>query len=638
MQKTQKMYLRFLLLSSYKWCLLLLTTLFSFLFFSCNQNSNSPEFLSQWESIKSELEVANNNSNDKKSLEILDGALNQFEGKHDSLYFYVLIKKIRVLKNMEDYDNALVVANKAKEFAERKGNKIFLSDALNGFGNIYARQSKIVEAIKYYKESIKWAVESKDLLSEGLARNNYATCLEQNGLYGEALGEFNKAIEIFKKLGNEKELARIYGNMGIAYYYQNKKEGTLKSIKLEMESLVIERKLKRPKKEIESLNNLAFYYTETKDYKNAIDVLDEVKNLTDSINYQAYLPSVHNNYLSLYLKKRDYQKASTYAKNFCNYTNQIKEDRMKVELLINLSKIAIGLDDLSKAESLLKETSIITNKFKIPDLNVLLTKSYVDFFKKKGDFALAFQSLNELRAIEKSLTDKERIKAFKREEVRSKLYEVEEQLENSESWINRLSLLLISAFIGIISLLLINRYRKRAYKFKEQILESEKREEEKSKRIIEAEKNNLELENMVLQNLNEDYRKRIEDLKSANEGKLTKEDFEEETICLPVNKKKVITLKLKDIIFLEWDRNYALIHSVNQEIIRIKQPQRFFLEDLSLSHLFFKIHKSFIVHSFHIHDVVNDKVLVKEKDEIKELPIGDKFRKGFLGKYYQNQN
>ena len=114
-------------------------------------------------------------------------------------------------------DSAQALARNALAEAERCTYKVGVASALNNIGKVYEKQKKMMEAIRYYSQSLRISEDSND--KKGIAASLRLLGYAHNiiGKFSEALVYSFKALPMEEALGNKRNLARLYTLVGFVY-------------------------------------------------------------------------------------------------------------------------------------------------------------------------------------------------------------------------------------------------------------------------------------------------------------------------------------------------------------------------------------------------------------------------------------
>lgn len=173
--------------------------------------------------------------------------------------------------NTDVVDSALVKYNSSLLLFKETGNIEGQAKVYNNIGNLY-REGDYETGLKYYKTSLKLALKVN--LEELIAGTylNIGIIYYRKSSHKEALNNFNRSFDLFKKLKNETGQILSLQNKGVVYY-------AIKSIP-EAEKILIEAsnraKLNAFNKVVASVNlTLSKIYTNSNQFQKAESIIKE---------------------------------------------------------------------------------------------------------------------------------------------------------------------------------------------------------------------------------------------------------------------------------------------------------------------------------------------------------------------------
>lgn len=193
--------------------------------------------------------------------------------------------------------------------------------ALNDFAmeGVFTYPDTVLTVTEYHFElaSLK---ENKLEISNAI--ENKAFAYSMLGNYNQALIEMEKVLVIAKELGNEKQLAANYSNIGTVYYYQSKFQ---EAIRYFTKSVAIYEDKAMLAQKAEVVNNLGLIYYEINSWDKALAYFNETLALYRQLGKENNMGNIWLNIGSVHLKKEantlaiDYgQKALSILKNTNN--------------------------------------------------------------------------------------------------------------------------------------------------------------------------------------------------------------------------------------------------------------------------------------------------------------------------------
>lgn len=125
--------------------------------------------------------------------------------------------------------------------------------------------------------------------------------------------------------------------------------------------------------------------------------------------------------------------------------------------------------------------------------------------------------------------------------------------------------------------------------------------------------------------------KETQNKKGSKGGELT----EEEGFMFVKADKKLIKINFEDVIYIEGLKDYVIIRMNDSRVITLQTMKS--LEDKLPLNLFKRIHRSYIVGIDKIDAVMGNMIEVKEKGQVKHLPIGKNYREDVLSIVNKNR-
>lgn len=182
-------------------------------------------------------------------------------------------------------------------------------------------------AVYYYKKAKQL---SEDLgYKKGIAAfaSNYIVVLNRRGQFREALTVTEEALELYKEIGDDYELATAYMNVGNEWHYLS-------------------------------------------DYAQAAEYYLLSKKHAEKINHRSTLRRLNNNLAAVFLDLNDYEKGRQYAEAGLQIAKELKDDFAVASSEFNLASVYMQLKQPEKAFELYEDIERIG--YKINDYTFLL--------------------------------------------------------------------------------------------------------------------------------------------------------------------------------------------------------------------------------------------------------------------------
>lgn len=208
------------------------------------------------------------------------------------------------------YPEALVFFNKALTIASPLKNDYAIGGALSNIGLVYMTQSKFPEALKYYLAALKKFEKIKNELEVANTMSNIGVVYTEMGDYTEAMKYFQKVLPVYKKLKNYVAQSSILANIGIIQY---KNKNIAEAIKYSQTSLKISDSIGDLRGRARENGNLSAYYTELKNPDIALMYGLKAVEINKKTGNKKSLAINMQNVSSAYLGKGEYEEAKSYG-------------------------------------------------------------------------------------------------------------------------------------------------------------------------------------------------------------------------------------------------------------------------------------------------------------------------------------
>jgi len=136
----------------------------------------------------------------------------------DSIKVNTLNELSREFKQNGNNDTALIVAENAKNLADKIKYKKGLANAFGSIGSIYKSQGSYDKALTNYFASLKIKEQVGDKKGIANTHGNIGTVYNKQGNYSEALKSNLICLKIKKEIGDKKGVGDTYNNIGNIYY------------------------------------------------------------------------------------------------------------------------------------------------------------------------------------------------------------------------------------------------------------------------------------------------------------------------------------------------------------------------------------------------------------------------------------
>ncbi|WP_353777873.1 adenylate/guanylate cyclase domain-containing protein [Winogradskyella sp. 3972H.M.0a.05] len=262
-------------------------------------------------------------------------------------------------------DNALIHYQKALKIFEEADDKQGIADCLSHIGTVYSDRDNNLEALDYHLRSLKHSEDINYLKGISRASGNIGLIYRNSKDYDKAIEYYNKALLISEKLGDERTIGNSYFNIGVAH----RKSGDLeKAIENFQEASEIQERIGDRFSLANTINSIGNVYLKQEEYDEALKYYKRSIRINEEINNVGGTLNAINNIGDIYLLKEQYRKAITnynksaviakelgeidkqydaYSSLYVAYKNLGNED----QALYYLEKTIIAKDSLNEVDT-----------------------------------------------------------------------------------------------------------------------------------------------------------------------------------------------------------------------------------------------------------------------------------------------
>lgn len=394
-----------------------------------------------------------------------------------------ILKKSQVLINTEDSTSQKICAAiDSINHTEFLSDSSFVTFIIKNIGGYFRRQGQQSNAIDVFSEAVSY-LEQKGSNPQILLKLYLplGAAFEEVGLWSSAMEYYHKALLIAQDNNMQGDIARIYNNIGAAYYptdIEKSKEYINKSLKINSEI--------GDKQELFiNYNNLAAINVKLNAFDEALDYALQALQMVDKEEHSDMYHSMQCNIGSLYLQKGEIYLAISYinnAKDFFEKSHNYSELVTIYTLLIEAYEKS-GIDsEAAKCVSTIEND--LLHKISNSEVESKAHITLSDFYKRSNNYVKAYDHLKEATALKDSLVkanDKRKVNNLER------IYDNEQKLRENAKAINNMQIsklktdrtvtviiiALIALIIIIIFLITLSQLQQKRHKANTQLVEQQ---------------------------------------------------------------------------------------------------------------------------------------------------------------------
>ncbi len=389
-----------------------------------------------------------------------------------------------------------------------KTNNIKNAKSLALIADKYQKAEKYSEAIDYYEKALSIYRLNKDTLSEADALFNIGRDYSLLSEFDKATIFLIKALKQYEQNKNPEGISKTLNSLGITYEHCLNKE---KALDCYLRSYKICKIYKNAKGLSDVLNNIGtFYLTGYKNYKKALEYLQESLSLSRSINDTTRSIPLQNIALA-YLGMKKYDTALNYFMMALKIDEKFNFKRGIASNYCNVANLYIKINKPDEAKKYLDRSLVISQEINSKGLIRIVYNLYTLYYAIKGNINKMWEYADKSEVITNTLYNDEGKKLIaemqtkyetEKKEQEIKILNVENKLK--ESKLRTRSFLLLGLFIAFLFIITFI-FQKRRLLFAHRSLVQKNLEivESESKLISSVNENPIQYENILTESPSE---------------------------------------------------------------------------------------------------------------------------------------
>ncbi|MBX2926389.1 MAG: tetratricopeptide repeat protein [Saprospiraceae bacterium] len=356
--------------------------------------------------------------------------------------------------------DGLAYADTLEQLAKAVKHPLSFGRAMHLRGQSYYEQGKFEASIPFFRKELNIAVKAGELDMQGKALNSIGASLQNIGRYDSAFVYLIEAAKIKETLGNMKDVAAAYANIGNVFSDMKAPD---KAIEWLEKALAI--RLNLPDGErgaIVTYNNISIAYNGKEDYDKAIEYAQKGFDLAMETGNKFHAGVLAGSLGHLWLQKKNPDQAIQMSEKAISLLREVNRRSNLVFPLANLAEAYRQKGNYVKALDINNEGYAIMEELELVEPLGTYYENYAKLYESIGDYKQGFFWLKKQMVYEDSLFNKEKLSAIAEAEAQFENQKKEAQLAKQqlelERQANQKKNILISAGGAILLLIGVFQY------------------------------------------------------------------------------------------------------------------------------------------------------------------------------------
>ena len=351
-------------------------------------------------------------------------------------------------------NDAIKYYKEGLKIEEQLSDKREIAVLQSNIGLIYKQQGNIPLALEYYHQAIKTFESLNDKNGVSVALNNIGLLYKQQGEVEKALEYYNKSLKLRHETNNKEGISATLGNIGYIYIDQRKFD---KALECYNQSIKIDTEAGNKEGISTALTNIGYIYELQNNLPLALDNYMKSLKMDEKAESKEGIASSLNCIAGIYVKQKNYKTALLYGTRSFRVAKEVGYPTQIRDAARILSRIYQNQNDYKKA-------------YEMYELHIQMRDSVNNEKNRRAGIKNQLQYEYEKKAVADSVKNMEEQKV---KDAQIVAQESKLKQEKTQRYALYSGLILIAGFLFFV----INRFRVT----------------QKQKKIIEAQKDDVDL-------------------------------------------------------------------------------------------------------------------------------------------------
>ena len=301
-----------------------------------------------------------------------------------------------------------------EEIPDKKG----MAKLLNNIGVIYSNRGDYPNALEYCLRSLRIKEEISDRSGMAGAMNNIGLIFMNQGDYPNALEYYQRSLKIKEEVSDRRGIAQILNNIGLIYMKRQEYPQALDCFR---QSYAICEELSDQNGMAGILANIGLIYMNQGNYPLALDHFQQSLKIREEISDRKGMAGTFNNIGELYMNQGNYASAREYFQRSIAINEEITDKRGLAISYINMGKISNFQGDHAQAIRWCSQSLLTSEEINILEEQKNACQCLYDAHKAIGNERRALEFLERITMLDDSLQAGETAKMLQKMEFARKM-------------------------------------------------------------------------------------------------------------------------------------------------------------------------------------------------------------------------
>jgi len=281
------------------------------------------------------------------------------------------------------------ICEKAIKLAEKEQADSLLALAFKTQGVNYYYAKDFDSCMLYWEKALVIFKELGNMIEAGKVLGNIGVIYKRKGEYDKTIDYYLKEINVFSSINYTKGLSSIYTNLGGLFVTLEEFEKAENNFQ---KALVIADQNNNDGEKVNALNNLGVLYEKQDKLEEALKTYEKSLSLVVNSGNSVMKSRLYLNIGIIHRRMKDFHRAS----EFLDKSFEIRKLRGDYEELLSVYyekfQLALRMEKYISAKHLIGTMQDLAEINSDQKWRAEVYRAYIDFYKSQGDYKLAFDS------------------------------------------------------------------------------------------------------------------------------------------------------------------------------------------------------------------------------------------------------